>query len=198
MPPGTPTGASCPKHFQPHTRADRGQTHETRVSRPRCVGHGSASRRTGRAARTPTARSGRARRPDSWPAPHRRPRPGGPEPFPVRPDDALLRSAALTGADVVVVGAAATRDRSAAEDWRSTTARRPVRTGPNRGRHRSRPAPAHRRGPPAGGGRHLTPAGRAGPAQGGPRTAPPDRCRGRGDDDRADQDGGPAGTGRPF
>ncbi|RST23483.1 hypothetical protein EF908_10715, partial [Streptomyces sp. WAC04770] len=47
MPPGTPTGASCPKHFQPHTRADRGQTHETRVSRPCCVGHGSASRRRG-------------------------------------------------------------------------------------------------------------------------------------------------------
>ncbi|MDT0490168.1 Vms1/Ankzf1 family peptidyl-tRNA hydrolase [Streptomyces griseus] len=39
-----------------------------------------------------------------------------PEPFPVRADDALLRSAALTGADVVVVGAGATRDRSFADD----------------------------------------------------------------------------------
>ncbi|KAB2593900.1 baeRF2 domain-containing protein [Streptomyces arboris] len=41
---------------------------------------------------------------------------GEPEPFPVRADDALLRSAALTGADVVVVGADAARDRSPAED----------------------------------------------------------------------------------
>lgn len=41
---------------------------------------------------------------------------GEPEPFPVRADDALLRSAALTGADVVVVGASAARDRSPAED----------------------------------------------------------------------------------
>ncbi|MGW7399554.1 baeRF2 domain-containing protein [Streptomyces cyaneofuscatus] len=41
---------------------------------------------------------------------------GEPEPFPVRADDALLRSATLTGADVVVVGVDAARDRSPAED----------------------------------------------------------------------------------
>ncbi|MEI7031734.1 Vms1/Ankzf1 family peptidyl-tRNA hydrolase [Streptomyces pratensis] len=41
---------------------------------------------------------------------------GEPEPFSVRADDALLRSATLTGARAVVVGGAAAWDRSPAED----------------------------------------------------------------------------------